>query len=154
MHAAKLVPIFRMVGKIGQRFALAVLANLGQLASVLTTFLGELRIDRFSLDQQFGNRTAQWWRLTRIGSSAQEHPATLAPPFGQPCVAQYADMARNTWLALAKHLRHLADGQLHRAEQAHDTQARRVGESAEDQFGSHYPSGYKDIFISVNHLPQ
>ena len=77
-----------------------------------------------------------------------------APPFGQPCVAQYADMARNTWLALAKHLRNLADGKLHRAEQAHDTQARRVGESAEDQFGSHCSNGYKDIFISVNHLPR
>ena len=77
MHAAKLVPIFRMVGKIGQRFAFAMLANLGQLASVLATFLGDARVD--ARDQRFGNRV---FAAAAPFDSPPRELATLTPPFG------------------------------------------------------------------------
>jgi len=83
-----------------------------------------------------------------IARDAQEHPASLAPPFDDPCFDKDADMARDTRLALVEDDRQLADRQFHLAQQRDDSQPRRVRQGTEnvDQF-AHRPT-YKAFFIS------
>ena len=58
-------------------------------------------------------------------------------------------MAADARLALAEHLRELADRQFHRAQQREDSQPGRVGKGTEDVEGDrHCAYRYKDIFIS------
>ena len=137
MQASQFVPVMRVVGEIGLCRAFAVLADFGEFAAVLCAFLGEIAVRGLRLDEQVGDCPAQRRRLARTGAGTQEHPAALAAALGKAGVAQYPDVARDARLALAEHLRDFAHRKLHRAEQAHDPEARGVGKGAEELFGAH-----------------
>ena len=58
-------------------------------------------------------------------------------------------MARYARLALAEHLRKLAHGQLHRAEQAGDAQPGRIAQRLEDVLDHHRDGQHIKIFLYV-----
>ena len=84
-----------------------------------------------------------------VGSTGDDLIEGLA--FDETGGAQYPNMARYARLALPEDLRHFAHRQLHRAEQAHDSQARPVRQSPKDRLDVH-AAQYKDICKSVNRL--
>ncbi len=141
-----------MAGKIGFRRSLARSADRGKLAPVGLAQRGEIGHFALGRRQQALHRMDHRIDLIAGRSLPQEHPASLAPPFGQPRIAQNADMARDARLALPEHLGKLAHGKLHRAEQAGDAQPGGIGERLEDFIELHFAGTYKDIFICVNWL--
>ena len=71
-------------------------------------------------------------RLDAVGiGERQEHPAAFLAPLEHPGVGEDLEMARNARLALAEHLRQLADRQLHQPQQRDDAQPRRIGKRLE-----------------------
>src|SRR3546814_9262900 len=82
------------------------------------------------------------------GGDTQEDPASLAPPLDDPRLDEDTDMARYARLALVEHDREFADRKLHLAQQRHDSQSRRVRESAENVDKLAHEATYKAFFIS------
>lgn len=117
VERAQLVPFAGVAGEIlfGRRFA--GVANRGEFLAVALAQRGKGGLFGFGDGEQvlhrFQHRSARFC-LT------QEHPAAFTAAFGQPRIAQDADMARHPRLALPEHLRQFPDSQLHRAEQAGD----------------------------------
>ena len=68
--------------------------------------------------------------VTAVGQG-QEHPAALLAPLENAGIGEDVDVARNARLALAEHLRKLADRQFHDPQQGQNAQPRRVGERLE-----------------------
>ena len=63
---------------------------------------------------------------------ADEHPRPFPRPLDQPCIGEDLQVPRHARLALAEHQRKLADGELEPADERHDPQPGRIGESAKD----------------------
>src|SRR3546814_5790549 len=85
------------------------------------------------------------------GGDTQEDPASLAPPLDDPRLDEDTDMARYARLALVEHDREFADRKLHLAQQRHDSQSRRVRESAENVDKLAHEATYKDFFLYCQH---
>src|SRR3546814_4733423 len=75
-------------------------------------------------------------------------PASLAPPFDDSGLDQYADMARHARLTLVEHDRQFADRQFHLAQERDDSQPGRIGKSAKNIEQLSHDMGYKAFFIS------
>jgi hypothetical protein len=58
---------------------------------------------------------------------AQEYPTAFLVPLDDARLVQYADMARNPWLALFENQHHFADRQFELPHQKRDSQPRRIG---------------------------
>ncbi len=85
---------------------------------------------------------------TPFGSQPEKHPAALLAPHREACIGENPHMSRDTRLALAEHLRQLADRKLHCAEQPENAKTGRIGERAEDgKRDLHVGIGHKEIFI-------
>src|SRR3546814_9890620 len=67
-----------------------------------------------------------------VPDDTQEYPASLAQPFDDSGLDQYADMARHARLTLVEHDRQFADRQFHLAQERDDSQPGRIGNSAEN----------------------
>ena len=88
------------------------------------------------------------WVFVGVGQAAKVAPVVAALDALREIEADHWAVADAARLALPQHLRQLADGKLHRAQQRQDTQPCRVCQSAEDIEGDgHFPTTYKDIFI-------
>ena len=99
---------------------------------------GESGIFAFGNGEQAGQRIAQ-----RAGRGfAEEHRIAFLAPLDQSRINQLGNVLRNARLALAEHLRNLADAQFHLRHQPHHAQARRIGKSTEGGFDLH---GYISI---------
>ena len=137
MELAQAVPLRGMAGKIGLRGGFPAGADRGEMAAVLGTAGGELGIVAFGSGKQARGGGAHRRGGPLGDARPQEHPAAFLAPFGETGVAQDAHVARDARLALPEHLGKLADGELHRAEQAHDAQPGRVGQRAQEGIDPH-----------------
>ena len=77
----------------------------------------------------------------RSAGQREEHPAAFLVAVDQPRIGKDLDVARHARLALAEHLRELADRQFHRPQQRDDAQPRRIGKRLE-QVGQGKPVGH------------
>ena len=110
------------------------------MAAILAAAGGEGGVVQLGGGQQPRGRFTQRRRAGFADCTAHEHPAAFLAPFGQPGVAQDADMARHARLTLPQHLREFAHRQLHMGQQAHDAQPRRVGQRAHEGIDPHLKS--------------
>jgi hypothetical protein len=137
MQPAQLVPFGGITGKISLGGVFACGADRGEVAAVLGAARGELGVVLFGRSEQAGGGGAQRRRAAFADRAAQEHPGAFLAPFGQPGIAQDPDVPGYAWLALPQHQGQFAHGQLHRGEQAHDPQPRRVSQGAKGGFDLH-----------------
>ena len=143
MERAKRIPMFGLAREIALGCGRAIGAHcreprrIGRDPRILAVDLGP------ALQQM------EEWLDPLAAAEPDEDPASFLAPFGKPRFDHDSDMARHARLALAEHLRDLADGQLHRAQQHHDPKPGRIGERGEKTGLGKHICGYKDIFISV-----
>ena len=124
VERADLVPDRGMAGEI----ALGGLGSLGANGLSPRRIGGEQR-SRRAIGPAVDQREHRLDRA-RLGQR-QEHPAALLAPLEHAGVGEDLQMARHPRLALAQHLRQLADRQLHQPQQREDAQPRRIGERLE-----------------------
>ena len=111
----------------------------GEIAGGGLGAVGANRVEprRVGREQRFGRPVgpAIEQREHRLGArrvgERQEHPAAFLAALDHAGVGEDLEVARNARLALAEHLRELADRQLHSPQQREDAQPGRVGERLE-----------------------
>ena len=124
VERADLVPDFGMAGEIA----------IGGLGALGADGLGARGVGS---EQRLGCRVGpgvdeREHRLDPFGvGKRQENPAAFLAPLEHARVGEDLQMARDPRLALAEHLRELADGKLHQPQKHQDAQPRRIGERLE-----------------------
>ena len=137
MEPAQIVPLVCMAREICFRTFFTRRTDCRQLAAVCFAVCRELRIFPLGNGEQSIDRCRHGSGVLASCQRMQEDPTAFAPALGKASIAQNSDMARNARLALPENLRQFAHCKLHRAQQAHNAQAGRIGQSAGDGFDAH-----------------
>ena len=121
------------------------------MTAILGTAGGKGGVILLGQFQQARRRAAQRGRAAFTDRRLKKNPTAFLAAFGKPGIGKDADMARDARLALPQHLRQFAHGQLHCGQQAHDPEAGRVRQGAQQRVNpdGHGVSSHKDINISL-----
>ena len=144
VERAQLVPFFGVARKPIERVAFPRGTNGIKMLAIFGTTASKGDIFVFRHRQKARNGSGERVVGSFTNRAAQENPGTFLAPFGKAAIAQDADMARYTRLALAEHLRHFAHRQFHAGEKTHDAQARCVikrADGVEMSFWLYQPPG-------------
>ena len=131
------VPLSGMARKIGGGAGCARGADRGEVAAIFGAAGRKGGIAVLSDAKQPRGRRAQRRRAVLTDRASEEHPTAFFAPLCQARIAKNPDVPGNARLALAENLGQFPDREFHMGKQAHDPEAGRIGEGAQEGVDPH-----------------